>query len=362
MGKEYIRKVKETKPVVAICYDFDKTLTPDDMQSQGFIQKLGYEVSSFWDKSNGLSENNDMDQNLAYMYTMLQESEGKVLFTKDGLKEYGAKLQFFPGVEDWFERIRKYADEKGVILEHYIISSGLKEMIEGSKVSDSFERIYASSFYYNERDKRDGDEWITQVGELSVPKDKIKFSGNGSLMRALPFVFYLYNKKISVEEKVRIMCDMSSITHYSDDCKACCVFYMFFIYNLIETKDIKKSIELSRNDLNTYYDLGKCDGINRILNNDFWDIPILELKTSGYVIDTFETCLNLLCNTNNYEDAVLVAVNLGGDTDTIAAITGSMAAIYYGENSVPEKWIDKIEKKEMIDNIIDNYLKFLNSQ
>ena len=152
MGKEYIRKVKETKPVVAICYDFDKTLTPDDMQSQGFIQKLGYEVSSFWDKSNGLSENNDMDQNLAYMYTMLQESEGKVLFTKDGLKEYGAKLQFFPGVEDWFERIRKYADERGVILEHYIISSGLKEMIEGSKVSDSFERIYASSFYYNERD------------------------------------------------------------------------------------------------------------------------------------------------------------------------------------------------------------------
>ena len=152
MSKEYIRKVKETKPVVAICYDFDKTLTPDDMQSQGFIQKLGYEVSSFWDKSNGLSENNDMDQNLAYMYTMLQESEGKVLFTKDGLKEYGAKLQFFPGVEDWFERIRKYADEKGVILEHYIISSGLKEMIEGSKVSDSFERIYASSFYYNERD------------------------------------------------------------------------------------------------------------------------------------------------------------------------------------------------------------------
>lgn len=222
--------------------------------------------------------------------------------------------------------------------------------------------LKALEFYYNERDKRDGDKWITQVGELSVPKDKIKFSGNGSLMRALPFVFYLYNKKISVEEKVRIMCDMSSITHYSDDCKACCVFYMFFIYNLIETKDIKKSIELSRNDLNTYYDLGKCDGINRILNNDFWDIPILELKTSGYVIDTFETCLNLLCNTNNYEDAVLVAVNLGGDTDTIAAITGSMAAIYYGENSVPEKWIDKIEKKEMIDNIIDNYLKFLNSQ
>lgn len=160
MAKEYIRKLKEDKPVVAICYDFDKTLTPDDMQAQGFIQSVGSDVSSFWEKSNGLAENNDMDQNLAYMYTMLHESEGKVLFTKDKLIEYGSKIQLFPGVEDWFERIRMYAKQKGVILEHYIISSGLKEMIEGTKVSKAFEKIYASSFYYNEKNVA---EWPAQV-------------------------------------------------------------------------------------------------------------------------------------------------------------------------------------------------------
>lgn len=160
MNKQYERKVKENKPVVAICYDFDKTLTPDDMQAQGFIQSVGYDVSSFWEKSNGLAEQNDMDQNLAYMYTMLHESEGKVLFTKKSLKDYGAKIQLFPGVKDWFERIRAYAKEKGVIVEHYIISSGLKEMIEGTIVAPSFERIYASSFYYNERDVA---EWPAQV-------------------------------------------------------------------------------------------------------------------------------------------------------------------------------------------------------
>lgn len=152
MKKEYERKTKEEKPVVAICYDFDKTLTPDDMQAQGFIQSVGYDIDSFWKKSNGLAEENGMDQNLAYMYTMLQESQGKVLFTKQGLKEYGSKIQLFPGVEEWFERIRTYAENKGVILEHYIISSGLKEMIEGTKVASSFEKIYASSFLYNERD------------------------------------------------------------------------------------------------------------------------------------------------------------------------------------------------------------------
>ena len=160
MNKQYERKVKENKPVVAICYDFDKTLTPDDMQAQGFIQSVGYDVNSFWEKSNGLAEQNEMDQNLAYMYTMLHESEGKVLFTKKSLRDYGSKIQLFPGVEEWFERIRDYAKDKGVIIEHYIISSGLKEMIEGTKVASSFERIYASSFYYNNRDVA---EWPAQV-------------------------------------------------------------------------------------------------------------------------------------------------------------------------------------------------------
>ena len=84
---------------------------------------------------------------------MKQESEGKVLFTKEKLAEYGASVQLFPGVEQWFERIREYGKSQGVIVEHYIISSGLKEMIEGTAVAKAgaFEKIYASSFYYNEK-------------------------------------------------------------------------------------------------------------------------------------------------------------------------------------------------------------------
>lgn len=151
--KEYERKYKEDKPVVAVCYDFDKTLSPDDMQAQGYIQSVGYNIPDFWKKSNALAFDNEMDQNLAYMYIMKQESEGKVLFTKEKLAEYGASVQLFPGVEQWFERIREYGKEKGVIVEHYIISSGLKEMIEGTSVAQAkaFEKIYASSFYYNEK-------------------------------------------------------------------------------------------------------------------------------------------------------------------------------------------------------------------
>lgn len=146
------RKHKEERPVIAICYDFDKTLSPTDMQAQGFIQSVGCDVNEFWTESNTLGEKNDMDQNLAYMLTMKQKSEGKVLFTKQQLAEYGSKVDLFKGVDTWFKRIKLYGEEQGVIVEHYIISSGLKEMIEGTKVADDFEKIYATSFYYNDND------------------------------------------------------------------------------------------------------------------------------------------------------------------------------------------------------------------
>ncbi|MCR5772726.1 MAG: haloacid dehalogenase-like hydrolase [Butyrivibrio sp.] len=151
MDIKYDRKTKEDLPVVAICYDFDKTLSPDDMQAQGYIQSVGYDVAQFWKDTNILANQHDMDVNLAYMYKMVLEAEGKLIFNKDKLAEYGSKVKVFPGVESWFERIREYGRQKGVIVEHYIISSGLKEMIEGTAMADSFTRIYANSFYYNDK-------------------------------------------------------------------------------------------------------------------------------------------------------------------------------------------------------------------
>ena len=141
---------RKKKPILAICYDFDKTLSPDDMQAQGYIQSLGQDTDAFWKESNTLAAENDMDQNLAYMYLMVTKSKGKFYVTKDKLKEYGSKVELFEGVESWFDRITDYGREKGVKVEHYIISSGLKEMIEGTAIADKFEKIYASCFYYGE--------------------------------------------------------------------------------------------------------------------------------------------------------------------------------------------------------------------
>ena len=144
------RRHKEGNPVVAICYDFDKTLSPDDMQAQGFIQKVGYNVQEFWEESNRLAKGNGMDSNLAWMYLMITKAVGKTPMTKESLREYGSKVRLFPGVKHWFRRIKEFGLKHNVIVEHYIISSGLREMIEGTPVGDEFTRIYASSFYFDE--------------------------------------------------------------------------------------------------------------------------------------------------------------------------------------------------------------------
>ena len=151
--RNYLRKHKERLPVIAICYDFDKTLTPNEMQAQGYIQSLGYEANEFWNKSNGIAEDNDMDENLSYMYMMVNEFKDHHKLDRKTLEAYGAEVKLFLGVDDWFRRIREYGLERGVLVEHYIISSGIKEMIEGTEIAKKgeFEKIYASSFYFDDK-------------------------------------------------------------------------------------------------------------------------------------------------------------------------------------------------------------------
>lgn len=147
---------ERSMPVLAMCYDFDKTLTPDDMQAQGFIQSVGYsedEIKQFWQESNQLAKDHDMDNNLAYMYKMIQEAVGRFYVTKDKLMEYGNQVSLYNGVRTWFERIRQYGLNHGVQIEHYIISSGLKEMIEGTDMAKegAFTKIYASAFMFDDK-------------------------------------------------------------------------------------------------------------------------------------------------------------------------------------------------------------------
>ena len=139
------------RPIIAFLYDFDKTLCTTDMQNYAFIPSLGMTPAEFWAEANGFGRRNRIDGVLAYMYTMLREAEKKNLpFTRADLVDKGRGIVFFPGVEGWFRRINDYGETLGVQVEHYIISSGLREIIEGSSISGEFKEIYASEFYYDE--------------------------------------------------------------------------------------------------------------------------------------------------------------------------------------------------------------------
>ncbi|HOA19628.1 MAG TPA: HAD family hydrolase [Sedimentibacter sp.] len=150
----YYRKEFETsmnkKPIVAIMYDFDKTLSPKDMQEYGFISELGMKSEDFWEKSRLNMVNHNMDQILAYMLTMLQEAEGRMLLTRNIFNEMGRNVKLFEGLETWFDRINLYGEKLGLEIEHYIISSGLKEIIQGTEIAHNFKEIYAAEYCYNE--------------------------------------------------------------------------------------------------------------------------------------------------------------------------------------------------------------------
>ncbi len=149
MYENQIEEIRARKPKIAICYDFDKTLSPDDMQTFTLIPSFGLDKDSFWKESNNLAKENLMDNNLAWMYKLLSYSQLKRLpIKRDYFNQIGADIPLYKGVETWFERINQYASKKGIEVEHYIISSGLKEIIEGSSIAQHFKRIYASSYLY----------------------------------------------------------------------------------------------------------------------------------------------------------------------------------------------------------------------
>lgn len=150
MKEEHIEKIKNRKIKMAICYDFDKTLSPKDMQEFTLIPSFGIDSGEFWTKSNALAKANLMDTNLAWMHQLIKYSEfnGKSI-RKEYFKEVGEKVELYKGVDTWFDRINKYAKSRGIEVEHYIISSGLKEIIEGSLISKFFKRIYASTYLYS---------------------------------------------------------------------------------------------------------------------------------------------------------------------------------------------------------------------
>ncbi len=138
------------KPIVAIMYDFDKTLSTTDMQNYMFIPALGMKPDEFWGATGEFSKKSEVERILSYMYMMVKLSQEKgIKLTKKFLNDCGKKIDYYPGVENWFKRINKYGQALDVRIEHYLLSSGTKEIIEGSKIAKYFREIYGCEFYFD---------------------------------------------------------------------------------------------------------------------------------------------------------------------------------------------------------------------
>jgi len=179
------------RPVAAIMYDFDKTLCTRDMQEYSFIPDLGITSKAFWEET-GKVASTGMDKILAYMFMMLKKArEVDKPVRRENFVEMGKEIDFFAGVPEWFDRITAYGMEKNVTIEHYIISSGLKEIIEGSQIRDKFRKIYACEFHYDANGAADWPlvsvNYTTKTQFLfRINKGVLDFSDDIALNRFVP--------------------------------------------------------------------------------------------------------------------------------------------------------------------------------
>lgn len=153
------------KTVVAICYDFDKTLTTDNMQFYSFIPNLNIDEATFWGKCTDLVKKTGIDITLGYLRTMIDECKKQgIKLTREYLHSMGKDIKFCAGVKTWFSRLNKYAEKHNVQLEHYLISSGNKEMIEGTDIFKEFTNVFACEYLYDE------------TGEAYWPKNIVNYT------------------------------------------------------------------------------------------------------------------------------------------------------------------------------------------
>ena len=188
---------------------------------------------------------------------------------------------------------------------------------------------------------------------------EITSNGNGSLMRMYPIALYAFYKGLLEEEIIKLVNDASALTHAHEISKLGCYIYtrfMMYLLSGLTKEEAYKKIRMI--DYSSYSDEA-IKVYNRILDNNIINLKIDDIKSSGYIVDTLEASLWIFLNSSDYKECIIASTNIGQDTDTIGAVTGSLAGIYYGIDSIPKKWIDKLVKKDYLYDLANKFEKVL---
>ena len=199
--------------------------------------------------------------------------------------------------------------------------------------------------------------------------DDYNSNGNGSLMRILPVVYYAHYKKLKQVEILELVRKVSSLTHRHEISIIGCYLYVNYVLNIINGKDKYAALSMLKAlDLSMFKE-ENIEKYHRILEDNLKDLKLNEIRSSGYIVDSLEAALWVVLNTDSYSSSIIGAINLGEDTDTIGAITGSITGILYGYNSIPKSWLESLRKREYLeqycrsfenvllkDSKLDNYI------
>lgn len=202
--------------------------------------------------------------------------------------------------------------------------------------------------------------WNNKIDATKCGGNAISENGNGSLMRMLPIAFYCFYNKTEDNDIINIVRNTSSITHAHEIGIIGCYMYVKYIIFILSNNNKTESYKLLQK---IDYSIFNKDNINlyeRIIKYDISKYSLDTIKSTGFVVDTLESALWVILNTESFNEAIIGSVNLGGDTDTIAAITGSIAGILYGYDSINEKWIKDIKNKELLSKYIYEFTNTLN--
>ena len=180
-------------------------------------------------------------------------------------------------------------------------------------------------------------------------------NGNGSLMRILPVAFVCHKNQITGEKRFELVKNISSLTHANPISVLGCLIYTNFVCHLLDGDNPKEAYRKTQLDDYSMFEPEERSLYSRILKNQIYHYPKGYIPSRAYVIDTLEAVLWSFLTTDNFQDAVLTAINLGDDTDTIGALTGSLAGIQYGLKSIPEKWVTTLKRGRYLVKLCDQF-------
>jgi ADP-ribosyl-[dinitrogen reductase] hydrolase len=234
-------------------------------------------------------------------------------------------------------------------------------------IANSFWRWYKEAYWTPRGDVFDiGQTTHTAIMRLKqgvVPHQaggKVENSnGNGSLMRILPMAYC--HRNFTLGELLARVHDVSAITHAHARSQMACGIYISIAVALLEGADLQTAYLQALQDIQTIYSVREFllekPHFGRVFSGEIAKLPVEEINSGGYVIDTLESSLWCLLNSSSYSEAVLKAVNLGGDTDTTAAVTGGLAGIYYGVENIPKQWMNQIARRQDIIYLAERFAR-----